>query len=80
MSNLQISKRFDLIDKFHDTSRYFDDILTIDIHGFADHTLDIYPRELRLNEATTSHKETSFLNLNMKVIGSNHSEGTPTVR
>ena len=30
MSNLQKSKRFDLIDKFNDTSRYLDDIFTID--------------------------------------------------
>ena len=29
MSNLQKSKRFDLIDKFNDTSRYLDDIFTI---------------------------------------------------
>ena len=29
MSNLQKSKRFDLIDKFNDTSRYLDYILTI---------------------------------------------------
>ena len=46
MSNLQKSKRFDLIDKFNDTSRYLD---------------DIYPRELQLNKANTSDKETSFL-------------------
>ena len=30
MSNLQTSKRFDLIDKFNDTSQYLDDIFTID--------------------------------------------------
>ena len=30
MSNLQKSKPFDLIDKFNDTSRYLDDIFTID--------------------------------------------------
>ena len=29
MSNLQKSKRFNLIDKFNDTSRYLDDIFTI---------------------------------------------------
>ena len=32
---------------------------------------DIYPRELQLNRANTSDKETSFLDLNIKVIGSN---------
>ena len=28
ISNLQKSKRFDLLDKFNDTSRYLDDIFT----------------------------------------------------
>ena len=63
MSNIQKSKRFDLIDKFNDTSRYLGDILTIDNSGFAEHILDIYPRELQLNKANTSFKETSFLDL-----------------
>ena len=31
---------------------------------------DIYPAELQLNKANTSDKETSFLDLNIKVIGS----------
>ena len=49
-SNLQNSKRFDLIDKFNDTSRYLDDIFTIDNPTFAEHIPDIYPRELQLNK------------------------------
>ena len=65
MSNLQKSKRFDLIDKFNDTSRYLDDIFTIDNPEFAEHIPDIYPRELQLNKANTSDKETSFLDLNI---------------
>ena len=62
MSNLQKSKRFDLIDKFNGTSRYLDDIFTIDNPEFAEHIPDInmYPRELQLNRANTSDKETSF--------------------
>ena len=43
MSNLQNSKRFDLIDKFNDTSQYLDDIFTIDSPAFAEHISDIYP-------------------------------------
>ena len=35
MSN-QKSKRFDLLDKFNDTSRYLDDIFTIDKPAFAE--------------------------------------------
>ena len=68
MSNLQTSKRFD---KFNDTSRYLDDIFTIDNPAFAEHIPDIYPRELQLNKANTSDRETSFLDLNIEVIGSN---------
>ena len=67
MSNLQTSKRFDLIDKFNDTSRYLDDIFTIETPAFAEHIPDIYPRELQLNKANMSDKETSFLDLNIKV-------------
>ena len=61
MSNIQKSKRIDLIDKFNDTFRYLDDIFTIDNPAFAGHFPDIYPRELQLNKANTSHKDTSFL-------------------
>ena len=71
MSNPQKSKWFDLIDKCNDTSLYLDDIFTIDNPEFAEHIPDIYPRELQLNKANTSDKETSFLDLNIKVIGSN---------
>ena len=53
---------------FNDTCRYFDDILTIDYPEFEKHIPDIYLVELQLNKAT--HKETSFLDLNIKVIGS----------
>ena len=71
MSNLQKSKRFDLIDKFNDTSRYLDDIFTIENPEFAEHIPVIYPRELQLDKANTSDKETSFLDLSIKVVGSN---------
>ena len=71
MSNLQKSKRFDIIDKFNDTSRSRDDIFIIHNPAIADHIPDMYPRELQLNKANTSDKETSFLDLNIKVIGNN---------
>ena len=70
MSDLQKSKRFDLIDMFNDTSRYLDDIFTIDNPEFEKHIPDIYPAELQLNKANTSDKETSFLDLDIKFIGS----------
>ena len=55
---------------FNDTSRYLDDIFTIDNPEFEKHIPDIYPTELQLNKAITSDKETSFLDLNIKVVGS----------
>ena len=70
MSDLQKSKRFDLIDMFKDTSRYLDDIFTIDNPEFEKHIPDIYPAKLQLNKANIADKETSFLDLNIKVIGS----------
>ena len=71
MSNLQKSKRFDHIDKFNDTSRYLNDLFTIDVPAFAEHIPDIYPRELQLNKAHTSEKGIAFLDLKIKVIGNN---------
>ena len=61
MSNLQIPKRFDLIDMFNDTSRYLEDIFIIDNIEFAEHIPYIYPRELLLNKANTSDKRNIFL-------------------
>ena len=47
-----------------------DDIFTIDNTAFEKYIPAIYPEELHLNKANTSDKETSFLDLNIKVIGS----------
>ena len=69
-SDLLKSKRYDLIGIFNDTSRYFDDIFTIDNPEFQNHIPGIYPTELQLNKASTSDKENSFLDLNFRVIGS----------
>ena len=69
MSELHKSKRHDLIDMVNDTSRYLDDIFTIENPEFEKDIPDIYPAELQLNKANTSNKETSFLDLNIKVIG-----------
>ena len=70
LSDLQKAQRFDLIDMFNDTSRYLDDIFNIDNPEFEKHISDIYPAELLLNKANTLNKETSFLDLNIKIIGS----------
>ena len=70
MSDLQKSKCFHLIDMFNDTSPYLYDIFNIDNSDFEKHIRDLYPAELQLKKANTSDKETSFLDLNIKVIGS----------
>ena len=68
MSDLPKSKRHDLIDMFNDTTRYLDDIFTIDYPEFEKNIPDIYPAELQLIKANTSDKETSFLDLNIKLL------------
>ena len=68
MSDLQKSKRYDLIDMFNGTSRYLDDIFTIDNIEFEKHISDVYPSERQLNKANTSDKETSFLDLDIKLL------------
>ena len=71
MSELHKSKRHDIIDMFNDTSRYLDDIFTIDNPEYEKYIPNIYPAvQLQLNKANTSDEETSFLDSNIKVIGS----------
>ena len=69
MFDLQKPKRFNLIDMFNDTSRYLDDIFTIDNPEIEKLIPDISPAELQLNKTNNSDKDTSFLDLNLKVIG-----------
>ena len=61
MSNLHKSKEYDLIEIFNVTSRYLDDIFTIDNPSFEKHIPLIYLTEVQFNKANTSAKETSFL-------------------
>ena len=70
ISELHKSMRHDLMDMFNDTSRYLYIIFTIDNPEFKKFISDTYPAELQLNKANASDKETSFLDLNIKVIGS----------
>ena len=70
MSHLHKSKRYDPIDMFNDISRYLDGILIIDNPDCEKRIPNIYPAELQLNKASTSDKDTSFIDLVIKVIGS----------
>ena len=68
MSPHHKSKWYDHIHMFNNTSRSIDDIFTIDIPAFEKHIPDIYPTKLQLKKANTSDKDTSFLDLDIKVI------------
>ena len=70
ISNLYKSKQYGLIIMFNDISRYLDDIFTIVNPEFEKHIplILVYLTELQLNKANTSYKETSFLDLNVKII------------
>ena len=46
MYNLHKSKQYDLMGMFNDTSRYLDDIFTMDNLEFEKHIPGIYPTEL----------------------------------
>ena len=70
MSDLYKSKRHDFIDMFNNTSRYLNDIFTIGNPEFEKYIPDIYTADRQVNKANTSDKETSFLDSNIKVIGS----------
>ena len=48
MSDLQKSKRFDLIDMFNGTSPYLYDIFTIGNPAFEKYIPDLYPAKLQL--------------------------------
>ena len=60
---------------FNDTPLYLEDIFTIHNPEFEKYIPVIYPAELQLNKANTSDKQTSFLDLNMKVFGSDSHTG-----
>ena len=49
MVSLSDDKQADVIDAFHTTSRYLDDILNINIVYFDNTVSQIYPSELQLN-------------------------------
>ena len=69
MSDIHKSQRYDLIDMCNDSSRYLDDIFTINNSEFEKHIPDIYSTELQLNKANISDKDL-FLDLNIEVIRS----------
>ena len=51
----------DIIEAFNSTSRYLDNLLNIDNPYFEQMVGQIYPTELQLNKANSSHTEAPFL-------------------
>ena len=60
MMSLSDDKQADVIDAFNTTSRYLDDILTINNVYFDNMVSQIYPSELKLNKTNTSDTEVAF--------------------
>ena len=52
---------------FNSTSRYLDDLLSIDNPYFEQMVGQIYPTELQLNKKNSSDTETPFLDLNLSI-------------
>ena len=68
MLKLQKQKQHDLIQAFNKTSRYLDDILSIDNQHFEKSIHSIYPSQLQLNKANTLSTKCSFLDLDISII------------
>ena len=67
MKNLSSVNQADVIKAFNFTSRYLDDLLSIDTPYFEGMVNQIYPPELQLNKANTSDTEAPFLDLHLSI-------------
>ena len=67
MKNLSSDNQADVIKAFNLMSRYLDDLLNIDNPYFEGMVIQIYPPELQLNKAKTSHTEAPFLDLHPSI-------------
>ena len=67
MTSLSNDNQADIIEAFDSTSRYLDDPLNIDNPYFEGMVNQIYPPELKLNEANTSDTEAPFLDLHLSI-------------
>ena len=65
MKSLSRENQADIIEAFNSTSRYLDDLLTIDNISFDQIVDRIYPTELQLNRTTSSVTETLFFDVNL---------------
>ena len=67
MMSLSDDQQADIIKGFNTTSRYLDDILSINNTPFDNILIQIYSSELQLNTANTSDTKTAFLDLHFSI-------------
>ena len=67
MMKLAKSGDQDLIEKFNNSFRYIDDVLSMDNPFFVQKIKTIYPSQLQLNKSNSSSVEASFLDLHLEV-------------
>ena len=67
MASLSYNKEAEIIQAFNSTSRYLDDLLSIDNPYFEGIVGRIYPPELQLNKSTASDAEAPFLDLHLSI-------------
>ena len=65
MKSLSPENQAEVIEAFNSTSRYLDDLLTIDNIYFEQMVNQIYPAELQFNKANSSDIEAPFVDLNL---------------
>ena len=67
MVSLSDDKQADVIDAFNTTSRYLNDILSINNVYFDNMVSQINPSVLQLNKANTNNTEAAFLDLHLSI-------------
>ena len=67
MLSLKRDSQADVIAAFNNTSRYLDDILNLDNPFFDSMYTSIYPKELKLNKASSSDTSAAFLDLDLSI-------------
>ena len=68
MMSLSSDSQADAIETFNSTSRYLDDLLNIDNPYCEVMVRQIYPTELQLNKANTSHTRALFSDLHLSIL------------
>ena len=67
MDSLNHNNQADVIEAFHSTSTYLDDLFNIDNPYFKAMVNQIYPPELQVNKANTTDTEAPFLDLHLSI-------------